>query len=269
MYVSCRYVYVYVVCLIYCMLLCMLQDESEWEPGHEPVKSVVPPPPHAANKKSPFNRSEFELFATHTTSAEHTGDEHGDRLLEWASHPKFRSDRRYVKMKTMGRKAVKFNIPAGVLQKDFSEPADGAQRMVFFYRSLYDAIKQLLRSARFKGRQYTEFERIYSVGHKRQYGAINRGEMYEICQGYVGRDVLPLPVFSCSDATVICKHMGAHPIICESMALSCPCIYTCIYMHIRICTCIYLHINTIYVHIHTYTYIYVCNQTYLTISSCI
>ncbi len=26
------------------------------------------------------------------------------------------------------------NMPGGVLQKDFSEPADGAQRMIFFYR---------------------------------------------------------------------------------------------------------------------------------------
>ena len=60
-------------------------------------------------------------------------------MLEWASNPKFRSDRiRFVKMKTMGKKAVKLNIPAGVMQKDFSEPADGAQRMVFFYRSCYD-----------------------------------------------------------------------------------------------------------------------------------
>jgi hypothetical protein len=48
---------------------------------------------------------------------------------------------------------VKLNIPGGVLQKDLSEPADDAQRMVLFYRSLYDAVKQLLRFARFAGRQ--------------------------------------------------------------------------------------------------------------------
>jgi hypothetical protein len=116
----------------------------------------------------------------------------------------------------MGKQAVKLNIPGGVLQKDFSEPADGAQRMIFFYRSLYDAVKQLLRSARLAGRQYTGFERVYSVGQKRKLGAINRGEMYEISQGYAGRDVSPLPVFLSSDATVICKKMGAHPIISES-----------------------------------------------------
>jgi hypothetical protein len=102
--------------------------------------------------------------------------------------------------------------------------------MVFFYPSFYNAIKQLLCNARFKGWQYTEFEKVYSVGHKRQYGAINRSEMYETCQGHAGRDVSPLPVFLSSDATVICKHMGAYPIISKS----------CIY--IRANTYIYIHI---------------------------
>ena len=229
------------------MYICfyLQQHEPVWEPGNRPVESVVPEPRHAVQKPSPFNRSEFELFSTHTTSAEHTGDAHGDRLLEWASNPKFRSDRiRYVKMKTMGKKAVKLNIPAGVKQKDFSEPADGAQRMVFFYRSLYDAIKQLLRNARFKGKQYTEFEKVYSVGHKRQYGAINRGEMYETCQGLAGRDVSPLPVFLSSDATVICKHMGAHPIISEYG------------IYILANTCIYVHISCSVVSICWYMYVY-------------
>jgi hypothetical protein len=116
--------------------------------------------------------------------------------------------------------------------------------MVFFYRSLYDAIKQLLRNARFKGRQYTEFEKVYSVGHKRQYGAINRGEMYETCQGLAGRDVSPLPVFLSSDATVICKHMGAHPIISEYG------------IYILANTCIYVHISCSVVSICWYMYVY-------------
>jgi hypothetical protein len=189
----------------------------EWEPGSGPVNSAVPPPRNRAQPTSAFNRSEFEVFAHHTASAAHSGDSNGDRLLEWATNPKFKAQRvRYVRMRTMGKHAVKLNMPGGVLQKDFSEPADGAQRMIFFYRSLYDAVKQLLRSARLAGRQYTGFERVYSVGHKRKYGAINRGEMYEISQGYAGRDVSPLPVFLSSDATVICKKMGAHPIISES-----------------------------------------------------
>ena len=193
------------------------QAEPEWEPGSRPVNSAVPPPRNRAQPNSNFNLSEFEVFTHHTKSATHSGDSNGDRLLEWATNPKFKAERvRFVKMRTMGRKAVKLNIPGGVLQKDFSEPADGAQRMVFFFRSLYDAVKQLLRSARLAGKQHTGFEKVYSAGQKRKFGEINRGEMYEISQGYAGQDVSPLPVFLSSDATVICKKMGAHPIISES-----------------------------------------------------
>jgi hypothetical protein len=163
-------------------------------------------------------------------------------------------------MKTMGKKAVKLNIPAGVLQKDFSKPADGAQRMVFFFRSFYDAIKQLLCNARFKGRQYTEFEKVYSVRHKRQYGhygAINRSEMYEICQGHAGRDVSPLPVFLSSDATVICKHMGAHPIISESCIYILANTYTYdlqLFVFARICTYMSVCIRT-YMYMHVFEYV--------------
>ena len=189
----------------------------EWEPGSGPVNSAVPPPLNRTQPTSAFNRSEFEVFAHHTTSAAHSGDSNGDRLLEWATNPKFKAARvRFVRMRTMGRNAVKLNVPGGVLQKDLSEPADGTQRMVFFYRSLYDAVKQLLRSARLAGKQHTQFEKVYSVGQKRKYGEINRSDMYETCQGYAGPDVSPVPVFLSSDATVICKTMGAHPIISES-----------------------------------------------------
>ena len=192
------------------------QAVMEWEPGSRPVQSAVPAPPNRAQQDSHFNRSEFEVFAHHTTAPGQSGDAQGDRLLEWATHPKFKADRiRFTKMRTMGRKAVKLNIPGGVLQKDFTEPADGAQRIVFYFRSMYDAVKQLLRSARLAGRQHTEFEKVFSVGQKRKYGAINRGDMYEISQGYAGPDVSPLPVFLSSDATVICKKMGAHPIFSE------------------------------------------------------
>ena len=240
-----------------CLCLYMLQDEPEWVPGEGPVNSIVPPPPHAASQESPFNRSEFEVFATHTMSSKRTGDAQGDWMLEWATNPKYKGDRiRYVKMKTMGNKAVKLNIPAGVQEKDFSEPADGAQQMVFFYRSLYDAIKQLLRNARFKGRQYTEFEKVYSVGHKRQYGAINRGEMYEIAQGRAGRDVSPLPVFISSDATVICKSMGAHPIISECNAQNLQCFWLLIFKNIHI----YAYTGLIQTDIYRYIHIHTCTN---------
>ncbi len=68
----------------------------------------------------------------------------------------------------MGGKAVRLNIPAGVMQKDFTEQADGCQRMVFFFRSMYDAVKELPRCPRFRGRQYTEFEKVYTSGQKRR-----------------------------------------------------------------------------------------------------
>jgi hypothetical protein len=148
----------------------------------------------------------------------------------------------------MGRKAVKLNIPGGVLHKDLSEPADGAQRLVFFYRSLYDAVKQLLRSARPAGKQYTGFEKVFFAGQKRKYGAINRGEMYEISQGYAGPDVSPLPVFLSSDATVMCKKMGAHPIISESQIM-CACSY-------RHDTRRYIHILMEYIQILVNTFVY-------------
>ena len=225
------------------------------------MNSVVPPPPQHDNQASHFNRSEFEVLAHHTTSAAHSGDAHGDRMLQWATNPKFKPDRiRYTKMKTMGKNAVKLNIPAGVMHRDFTEPADGAQRIIFFFRSIYDAIKELLRAPRFRrntasnSKQYFEFEKVYSAGQKRQYGAINRGEMYEIAQGYAGPDVSPLPVFLSSDTTVICKHMGAHPIICEFPPSPCwyMYVYVCICMYIYVFECIYV----VYVCICMYIYVY-------------
>ena len=102
-------------------------------------------------------------------------------MLEWATNPKFKANRiRFTKMRTMGKKAIDLNIPGGVMSRDFTEKADGSQRLIFFYRSLYDAIKQLAKNSRNAGKQYTEFELVYTAGNKRKYGAINRGEMYEL-----------------------------------------------------------------------------------------
>jgi len=198
------------------------------------VRSEVQQPQHQAAKPSPFNRSEFEVFSHHTMGTGLSGDAQGDNLLLWATNPKFKGDRiRFMKMKTMRKKAVKLNIPDGVQQRDFTERADGSQRMVFFFRSLYDAVKQLLRSSRFAGKQYTQFEKVYTPGQKRRFGAINRGEMYEISQAHAGPDVSPVPVFLSSDTTVICKKMGAHPIISE-------CASHCISMYVTVFVCIHV-----------------------------
>jgi hypothetical protein len=128
--------------------------------------------------------------------------------------------------------------------------------MVFFFQSLYDGVKKLLRASRFAGRQYIEFQKVYSAGQKRQYGAINRGEMYEIAQGYAGPDVSPVPVFLSSDTTVICKKMGAHPITCEFVSFMC--------MYVHVCACIYIvlvsiseFVSIICMYVHVYASIYI------------
>ncbi len=81
------------------------------------------------------------------------------------------------------------------MSRYFTEKADGKQLMIIYFRSFYDAIKQLLRNARFAGKQYTEFEMSLTPGMKRKYGAINRGEMYEIAQGIAGPQPPPFPRF--------------------------------------------------------------------------
>ena len=206
------------------------------------MRSEVQKPQHQAEKPSPFNRSEFEVFAHHTMGAGLSGAAQGDSLLLWATNPKFKGDRiRFMKMRTMRRKAVKLNIPDGVQQRDFTVRADGSQRMVFFFRSLYDAVKQLLRSSRFAGKQYTQFEKVYTSGQKRKFGAINRGEMYEISQAYAGPDVSPLPVFLSSDTTVICKKMGAHPIISEC-ASNCISMYKTVFVCIHVVLCLNMYV---------------------------
>jgi hypothetical protein len=69
----------------------------------------------------------------------------------------------------MGEKAIKLNIPASVMHKDFTEPFDGCQRIIFFSLSIYDAVKELLHSPLFRGKQYAEFEKVYTSGQKRLY----------------------------------------------------------------------------------------------------
>jgi hypothetical protein len=82
---------------------------------------------------------------------------------------------RYTKMRTIGKKAIDLNIPGGAMSRDFTEKASGSQRMVFFFRSLRNAIKQLASNSRFVGKQNTQFEMVHSADRKRKYGAINRG----------------------------------------------------------------------------------------------
>jgi hypothetical protein len=89
------------------------QADQDWIAGSRPVQSGVPHPANYMPKKSALNRSEFEVFAHHTSGA--SGDAHGDKLLEWAMNPKFKAALiRYTKMRTMATQAVNLNIPGGV-----------------------------------------------------------------------------------------------------------------------------------------------------------
>ena len=113
------------------------------------------------------------------------------------------------------KKAVEENVPDGCMREDFTEPLDGAQKMIFYFRSMYEACKELLRNARFAGSQYVEADTSMTPMGKRKLGELNRGTMYENCQFRAGAKVSPVPVFLSSDTTVICKKMGGHPIIRE------------------------------------------------------
>ena len=48
----------------------------------------------------------------------------------------------------------------------------------------------------------------------------NTGEVYdrdsELAQLHAGKDVSPVPIILSSDATLLTKKLGGHPIICES-----------------------------------------------------
>ena len=171
-------------------------------------------PPKRFKPDTSFSREEFEIMATHNSSKK--GDSQGDRMLEWASNPAFRSKNvRSLKMKTLHTKSIAEHVPDGVFREDFTETKDGAQKLIFSYRSLYEACKELLRNVRFAGSQYIQADVCYDGLGKRKLGALNRGEMYESCQRRVGSRVSAVPVFLGSDSTILCKKMGGHPIVCE------------------------------------------------------
>ena len=71
------------------------------------------------------------------------------------------------------RSAVNKYVPEGVQRADFTEPLDGCQRLIFFFRSLYDAIKELLKNSRFNGRQYTQAEVKFHPNGLRAYNTVN------------------------------------------------------------------------------------------------
>ena len=69
--------------------------------------------------------------------------------------------------------------------------------------------------------QYKQADVLYNRNGTRKLGHLNRSGMYEECQFSamegLSYGVSPVPIFLSSDTTVICKKMGGHPIIRESL----------------------------------------------------
>ena len=220
-----------------------MQDAGGWRPGM-PVESVIEPPAHAGDRELPrFTRAETEVFSSYTRSR--VGEKHGDRTLQWGSNPAFDpGDVRYRSVKTLSEHAAKHYVPGNVQRAEFTEELDGCQRLIFFYRCLYDAIKELLRNARFAGHQYTHADIKFNQNGKRVYQGFNTGEVYEVAQLHAGDGVSPVPCFLTSDFTLVSKKMGGHPILCKLLACMCTQWY------------VLVHINVL-VHIYTYMYVLV------------
>ena len=238
------------------------------------MDSAAQQPERMRNRQSRFSRGEAEVMSTYTRSR--VGEPHADRLLEWCTSPQYRAEQvRYSKIRTLSKNAVKTYVPDGIQREDFTEPLDGSQRLVFYFRCLYDAIKELLRNARFNGRQYTQAEVRFNPIGRRVYNSINSGKVFEAAQIHAGPGVAPVVVLLSSDATLVSKKTGGHPILSEFMAhvLFCICMShnTYGYVHIRTNTCKYVRFsekiakyeNVRIVRIRMYLYVF-C--TYLLVS---
>ena len=67
------------------------QGAGGWGPGMATDSVVDPPEQIGKRERAPpaFTREETEAFSSYTQSR--LGEKHADRMLEWASNPKFRS----------------------------------------------------------------------------------------------------------------------------------------------------------------------------------
>ena len=209
------------------------------------VDSAAQQPARMRNRQSRFSRGEAEVMSTYTRSR--VGEPHADRLLEWCTSPEYRAEQvRYSKIRTLSKKAVNHYVPDGIQREDFTQTLDGSQRLVFYFRCLYDAIKELLRNVRFNGRQYTQADVKFNPIGRRTYTNISTGKVFEAAQIRAGPDVAPILVLLSSDATLVSKKTGGHPILSELNA------------RVFLRACHLIRTNTYeYVHIHTNTSIYV------------
>ena len=107
--------------------------------------SVVPPQKRARFQKDQplkFSREATEAFSTYRESG--VSKRTGDNLLNWASHPKYRGIRLgFSRIRTLSRQAERAYLPSGVKSADLTEKQDGAQKLIFYYRDLYEAAKEL------------------------------------------------------------------------------------------------------------------------------
>jgi len=234
------------------------QAAAGWMPGAQ-FDSSVDAPERMRDRQPRFSREETEVMSSYTRSR--VGEPHGDRLLEWVTSPEFRAQQvRYRRMRTFSRAAVNEYVPEGVQRVDFTEPLDGCQRLIFFFRSLYDAIKELLKNSRFSGRQYTQAEVKFHPNGLRAYNTINSGKVFEAAQITAGPGVSPVLVLLSSDSTLVSKQMGGHPILGEckiqgfvgiadekiskykNVRIACICTYMvciCMYSYVFDCICTY------------------------------
>ncbi len=97
----------------------------------------------------------------------------------------------------------------------FYREAGWSPKIDFYYRDLYEAAKELLKNPKFPGKQYTEAEIIINSEGLREFGAFNTARAFESAQVYCGEGVSPISIILSSDATLIGKRGGAHPIISE------------------------------------------------------
>jgi hypothetical protein len=125
--------------------------------------------------------------------------------------------------RTLSKRAIREHIPEGVKSANFNKTLDGCQRLFFYYRCLYDAIKELLRNARFAGRQYTHAEIKYNSTGGRAYSAFNTGEVYELAQLHAGKDV-------CIVSYLFVLNVYCLVYVCIDVVFTCICLYCLVSM---------------------------------------
>ena len=180
-------------------------------PGFK-VNSAGRVPRKERRKGCRFSREESEIWSTFCDST--MSRKEGDQLLGWAGNKEYRGENvAYRTMWAMSNAICAEYVRGGEMSADFTEVGDGPQSLVFYYRSLYQVVKDLLSNPRFAGRQYTQFEVATNGLGKRSYGEFNTGEIYQAAQIKAGPNASPVPIFLSADKTYVLKDITVHPII--------------------------------------------------------